>query len=298
MKVANAPCSWGILEFGLEGQTDNYQKVLDEMSSTGYVGTELGDWGFMPTDPDTLKKELNARQLYLAGAFVPVNFINPDDHQTGLLLALKTARLLAEVGGDDTHIVLSDDNGKNPVRTRNAGRIQPKYGLTTDQWKTFSEGVNYVAEKVLKETGVSCVFHHHCAGYVETPEEIKIFLELSDPDFVNLCFDTGHYAYGGGDPVQGIKDHSERIKHIHFKDWNRSVSQKSAENNWGYFEAVENGVFCELGKGSLYFEAILNELQKLSYSGWIVVEQDILPGMGSPKESALRNRKYLQSLGI
>lgn len=298
MKVANAPCSWGILEFGLEGQTDNYQKVLDEMSSTGYVGTELGDWGFMPTDPDTLKKELNARQLYLAGAFVPVNFINPDDHQTGLLLALKTAQLLAEVGGDDTHIVLSDDNGKNPVRTRNAGRIQPKYGLTTDQWKTFSEGVNYVAEKVLKETGVSCVFHHHCAGYVETPEEIKIFLELSDPDFVNLCFDTGHYAYGGGDPVQGIKDHSERIKHIHFKDWNRSVSQKSAENNWGYFEAVENGVFCELGKGSLYFEAILNELQKLSYSGWIVVEQDILPGMGSPKESALRNRKYLQSLGI
>lgn len=283
MKVANAPCSWGILEFGLEGQTDNYQKVLDEMSSTGYVGTELGDWGFMPTDPDTLKKELNARQLYLAGAFVPVNFINPDDHQTGLLLALKTAQLLAEVGGDDTHIVLSDDNGKNPVRTRNAGRIQPKYGLTTDQWKTFSEGVNYVAEKVLKETGVSCVFHHHCAGYVETPEEIKIFLELSDPDFVNLCFDTGHYAYGGGDPVQGIKDHSERIKHIHFKDWNRSVSQKSAENNWGYFEAVENGVFCELGKGSLYFEAILNELQKLSYSGWIVVEQDILPGMGDRK---------------
>lgn len=298
MKVANAPCSWGILEFGLEGQTDKYQKVLDEMSSTGYVGTELGDWGFMPTDPDTLKKELNARQLYLAGAFVPVNFINPDDHQTGLLLALKTARLLAEVGGDDTHIVLSDDNGKNPVRTRNAGRIQPKYGLTTDQWKTFSEGVNYVAEKVLKETGVSCVFHHHCAGYVETPEEIKIFLELSDPDFVNLCFDTGHYAYGGGDPVQGLKDHSERIKHIHFKDWNRSVSQRSTKNNWGYFEAVENGVFCELGKGSLYFEAILNELQKLSYSGWIVVEQDILPGMGSPKESALRNRKYLQSLGI
>jgi inosose dehydratase len=32
--------------------------------------------------------------------------------------------------------------------------------------------------------------------------------------------------------------------------------------------------------------------------GWIVVEQDVLPGMGTPKESAQRNREYLKSIGL
>lgn len=298
MNVANAPCSWGVLEFGLEEKTDDYHKVLDEMSATGYKGTELGDWGFMPTDPEQLRKELQSRDLSLVGAFVPVNFVNPHDHEKGLKVALKTARLLANVDSESSRIVLSDDNGKNPIRTLNAGRIKPEHGLDTEQWKTFTGGVHSVARTVLEETGVSCVFHHHCAGYIETPQEINIFLELTDPDLVGLCLDTGHYRYGGGDPLRGLKEHSGRIEHVHFKDWDRSISEKAEENGWDYFEAVGNGIFCELGKGSIDFEAILEELDRQSYSGWIVVEQDILPGMGTPKESARRNREFLRSVGI
>lgn len=298
MNVANAPCSWGVLEFGLEGKTDEYQKVLDEMSATGYRGTELGDWGFMPTDPERLEQELQARELQLVGAFVPVNFVDPDDHDKGLETALKTARLLAEVDSENARVVLSDDNGNNPVRTRNAGRIERDHGLDTDQWKSFSEGVEFVAGTVLEQTGVSCVFHHHCAGYVETPEEIEIFLELCDPALVGLCFDTGHYRYGGGDPLQGLEKFAGRIEHVHFKDFDPSVAEKAAKNEWGYFEAVEHGVFCELGEGSIDFKAILEELKRIDYSGWIVVEQDILPGMGTPKESARRNRQFLQSIGL
>ncbi|MDX1617426.1 MAG: TIM barrel protein, partial [Balneolaceae bacterium] len=296
--VANAPCSWGVLEFGLDGETDEYQKVLDEMATTGYRGTELGDWGFMPTDPAQLAQELQERKLNLVGAFVPVNFVNPDAHEKGLQTALKTARLLAEVDGENARIVLSDDNGNDPVRTRNAGRIQREHGLDTDQWNTFSEGVEHVAGSVLEKTGVSSVFHHHCAGYVETPEEIEIFLELCDSELVGLCFDTGHYRYGGGDPLRGLEKFAERIDHIHFKDFDPSVAEKATENDWGYFEAVEHGVFCELGEGSIDFEAILGELKRIDYSGWIVVEQDILPGMGSPKESAQRNREFLHTIGI
>jgi inosose dehydratase len=43
---------------------------------------------------------------------------------------------------------------------------------------------------------------------------------------------------------------------------------------------------------------VLAELQAMNYGGWIVVEQDVLPGMGSPKESAARNRAYLRSIGL
>lgn len=297
MKIANAPCSWGILEFGLDGNTHTYQKMLDEMSETGYQGTELGDWGFLPTDPQKLSKELQSRNLSLVGAFVPINFINPDDHHAGLQLALKTAKLLSEVDPKNAHLVLSDDNGTNLTRTRNAGRILPEHGLTEKQWQTYTKGVQNIAQAVLKETGVECVFHHHCAGYVETPDEIEIFLNMTDPDLIGLCYDTGHYAFGGGNPSEGLKKYSSRISHVHFKGWDPKIDKLTKDNEWDYFEAVKNGIFCELGQGAIDFETILEELNE-NYSGWIVVEQDVLPGMGKPKESARRNRKFLNTIGI
>ncbi|MDZ7717211.1 MAG: TIM barrel protein [Balneolaceae bacterium] len=298
MKIANAPCSWGVLEFGLEGKTADYQTVLREMSDTGYMGTELGDWGFMPTDPAILKDILSKYNLDLIGAFVPVNFINAVAHESGAKTAIKIASLLSAINPEEAKIVLSDENGKNSTRRKMAGRIEPRHSLNISNWSTFAEGVNFVAKRVFEETGVESVFHHHCAGYVETPNEIDKLLDRTNSDLVGLCFDTGHYAFGGGDPIQGLKKYSERIKHVHFKDWSQSIAAESAKNEWDYFESVKNGIFCELGKGSIDFEKILEELKSQEYDGWIVVEQDILPGMGSPKESAQRNREFLRSIGI
>ena len=138
IKIANAPCSWGVLEFDLEGQAAGYTQVLDEMKETGYAGTELGDWGFMPTNPIELKNELNKRELELLGAFVPVAFAETSRHKTGEYNTLKTAELIAEAGFEKAFIILADDNGKVAQRTQNAGRIQPAMGLSDDQWKVFA----------------------------------------------------------------------------------------------------------------------------------------------------------------
>ena len=72
LRVANAPCSWGALEFDWAGPAPSFARVLDEMAATGYAGTELGDWGFLPTEPAPLRVELERRGLALLGAFVPV----------------------------------------------------------------------------------------------------------------------------------------------------------------------------------------------------------------------------------
>jgi inosose dehydratase len=37
-------------------------------------------------------------------------------------------------------------------------------------------------------------------------------------------------------------------------------------------------------------------LSARDYKGYTLVEQDILPGMGTPKESARRNREYIRSI--
>ncbi len=298
IKIANAPCSWGVLEFDLEGKAAGYVQVLDEMVETRYQGTELGDWGFMPTDPAQLKQELHGRGLTLLAAFVPVMLKDPAAHAAGIEAAVRTARLLAGTEGEGPFIVLADDNGKIPARTQNAGRILPEQGLSETEWKIFAEGANAVASAVKKETGLRTVFHHHCGGYVETPAEIDMLLKLTDPDLLGLCIDTGHYRFGGGDPMSLLRQHAGRIWHVHFKDCHPELAAKSREECWDYFTSVRNGIFCELGKGEVDFPAIKTELEKMGYNGWIVVEQDVLPGMGKPKESALRNRDYLASIGL
>jgi inosose dehydratase len=298
IKIANAPCSWGVLEFELEGKAAGYAQVLDEMVLAGYRGTELGDWGFMPTDPVKLAQELHSRGLSLLGAFVPVMLKDPGAHAAGVEAAVRTARLMAAVEGSTPFLILADDNGKIPERTKNAGRITPAHGLSPAEWETFAQGAEQIARAVKDETGLRTVFHHHCGGYVETPAEIATLLRLTDPSLLGLVLDTGHYRFGGGDPLEFLRQNFNRIWHVHFKDCQPAVAARSRQEGWDYFTSVRNGIFCELGKGEVPFQAVKAELERLGYDGWVVVEQDVLPGMGSPMDSALRNRHYLASLGL
>lgn len=298
IQIANAPCSWGALEFDLEGEAADYQTVLNELKETGYTGTELGDWGFMPTDPKELAGVLQGRQLDLLGAFVPVALVDANSHQAGIEKALQVGGLMHAAGYENAFIVLADDNGTVPERTNNAGRITPEMSLSDQQWKVFGEGANKVASTVKQQLGLRTVFHHHCAGYVETPWELDKLMEYTDPSLLGLCLDSGHFAFGGGDPVAALKKYYDRIWHVHFKDYDADVGDASRENQWDYFESVSQGVFCELGKGAVDFPEIANELKKRGYDGSIVVEQDVLPGMGSPKACAQHNRDYISTLGL
>jgi len=300
LRVGNAPCSWGTLEFeGAKGEQIGFARMLDELAATGYTGTELGDWGYMPTDPDVLRRELKSRGLAMLGAFVPVALKDPAAHASGVEHALRTARLLAAVATEPKpYLVLADNNGTVEERTRNAGRITPEMGLHPLEWHIFATGANLVARSVLRETGLRTVFHHHCAGYVETPDEIAKFLDATDPDAIGLVFDTGHYCYGagGGDVRAGLERFRDRIWYIHFKDCHPEIAARARAEQWDYFQALRHGVFCELGKGSVDFPSVLRWMRDTGYRGYALVEQDVLPGMGTPEASARRNRQYLRSI--
>lgn len=297
LKIANAPCSWGVIE-NIVGERTTYKQVIDEIQATGYLGTELGDWGFMPTNPDKLTDELAQRELALLGSWVSVHLHDPKRHAESAADAVRTARLLAAVGGEDAVIVLGNDPYGDPLRTKVAGRVQPEHMMSDEQWKIFTDGAHRVASEVKAQTGLRTVFHHHVGTWVETPAETQRFLEMTDPALIGLCFDTGHWRFGGGDPVAGIRQHGERIWHVHFKDHDPNVAQQSRANEWGGPTSVEHGIFCELGKGDVDFPAVVDALEAIGYDGWVVVEQDVLPGMGTPRESAQRNRDYLRSINL
>ncbi len=297
IRIANAPCSWGVIE-GIEGEAAGWRQVLDEMAAAGYAGTELGDWGFMPTDPGTLRVELERRGLALVASWVSVNLEEPSRLPQNTADAIRTACQLATVGGPETLIVLGNDPYGNPLRTRNAGRVTPEMAMTEPQLASFTAGAEHIARRVREEAGIRTVLHQHIGTYVETMPEVRRFIESTDPSLVGICFDTGHWSFGGGDPVAGLRELGSRVWHVHFKDFERDVAARSREGQWSGPETVGHGVFCELGAGSVDFPGVLRALGDIDYDGWIVVEQDVLPGMGRPAESARRNRHYLRSIGV
>ena len=297
LRVGNAPCSWGVIE-NTEGERYDYVRVLNEMSAAGYAGTELGDKGFMPSDPVKLRAELDNRGLQLVASWVSVRLYDADYHEQGIASAVETARILAEVGGPDNILVIGPDHSTVPLRHDKSGRITPDMMLDEAGWALHAEGAMRVAEAVKRETGLRSAVHPHGSSYLETPAEIAKFMSMTDPALVGYVFDTGHYHLGGGDAVEGIKTFADRIWHVHFKDFDPSKVALADKNGWGYQQLIAQGMFSELGTGVVDFPAVKQALDNIEYNGWIVVEQDMLVGMGSPLESNTRNRNYLKSIGL
>lgn len=305
IRVGNAPCSWGTIEG--QGKGIGFDRMLDELVETGYGGTELGDYGFMPTDPARLSDELAARELTMLGGFQGVNLRAPDALRESRERIVAVAKLLSGVRDEarPPYFVLADDNGRDPARARHAGRVSDDLRLSGEEWRTFTRNAEEVARLVRGESGLPTVFHPHCAGFVETPEETARFLDDTDPELLSMVFDTGHYVYGTGEPdpdgqaaLRGLQRFWQRVPYVHYKDCSDTLARRARDEGWDYTTAVRHGVFCELGDGSVDFDAVTAFLRDEGYDDWITVEQDVLPGMGTPKESARRNRAFLRELGL
>lgn len=297
IKVANAPCSWGVIE-NIDGERITWETVLNEIRDTGYVGTELGDWGFMPTDPARLSDELTSRGLEMVGSWVSVHMHDASRLKDDVAVAVKTAKLMAAVGGTTPIVVLGNDPFVDPVRTGNAGRITAEQAMTDAVWKTFCRGAEAIARAVKDEAGLRTVLHHHVGTWVETPEETRRLLDHTDPELLGLVYDTGHWKFGGGDPLEGLKEFRDRIWHVHFKGYSEAIAARSRAERWDAVKSYENGVFSELATADIDFRPLADLLKERGYDGWVVVEQDVLPGMGTPKESAKRNRDHLAQIGL
>jgi inosose dehydratase len=276
---------------GWGGQT-SYTQVLDEMAEAGYEGTELGPYGYLPTEPGTLTAELTARGLGLVSAFVPVPLAESERHEASFQDAMKVAALLASAGAK--LIVLADDMSK--TRMAVAGRVNDERdGMNDREWESAVKILTRIA-RACRELGLATAFHHHAGTSVETPKEIERLCAATDASLIGLCLDTGHYFYGGGDPVEAAQTFGSRIWHLHLKDVRPDVLESVRRDGVSFLDAVRRGVFCELGEGGIDFPRIKDSLNKSGYEGWAVVEQDVDINQPDvrPLESAIRSRQYLQ----
>jgi inosose dehydratase len=292
---ASAPDSWGVLDYPGPSWAQSYEKMLDEMVEAGYTGSELGPYGFFPTDPKILQPQLEKRKLKLLASFVPVKMTDPAASQAVMERIRKVGNLLATLKAP--FLVIADD--QSPERNAFSGRAYDKGcpTLSAEQWKHIGKIVAD-AEKVANEFGLDLVFHPHVATYVETPDECERFYDATSHTNVGLCLDTGHCVYGYGDSVKEAEKYKSKLRFVHIKDCNTKVLEEARRNKWTFEEAIEHKVFTVIGQGNIDFPAFFRALVKNEYSGWSVVEQDVKFGATPipPAQSVAASLKYLRGV--
>lgn len=298
IRVASAPVSWGILESVELPLEYAYARVLDEIAQAGYSGTELGPYGYLPTDPNKLRRELERRSLTLCSAFVALHLENTVAHGAGFAHVTRTAQLISQVGC--RLLVLSDEI--SPDRCATAGRVDEANRISWNEteWKTAEKAIRKVVE-CSAELGLQVAFHHHVGTHVETPEEVNRLFSLFSPEELGLCLDTGHCAYGGGDPVALLERYIGRVRCVHLKDVDARRLQEVREQRLDFYAAVRQGVFVPLGQGMVNISRVLALLRERNFDGWVVVEQDVLAGRWqatSPLANVTVGREFLRTLGF
>ena len=292
---ASAPDSWGVLDYPGPSWEQSYEKMLDEMVEAGYTGSELGPYGFFPTDPKILQPQLEKRKLKLLASFVPVKMTEPGAGQAVMERIRKVGGLLAALKAP--FLVLADDQSNE--RNAFSGRVYDKGcpTLTAEQWKHIGKIVAD-AEKVANDFELDLVFHPHVATYIETPEECERFYDATSHTNVGLCLDTGHCVYGHGDSVKEAEKYKDKLRFVHIKDCDVKVLEQARQNKWTFEEAIEHKVFTVIGQGNIDFPAFFRTLVKNGYSGWSVVEQDVKFGATPipPAQSIAASLKYLNGV--
>src|SRR5262249_27205135 len=133
-----------------------------------------------------------------------------------------------------------------------------------------------IARAIDSRFGMRVVIHHHAGTFIETAEEIRRILAATDPARIGLLIDTGHAVYGGADPIALLEEHGSRVRYVHLKDARGSELSLVRTTNLHMDEAWKRGVFCPLGAGVVDFPKFIARLLAVSYSGWAIVEQDVV----------------------
>jgi inosose dehydratase len=293
LTLGTAPDSWGVW-FPEDPHQVPWERYLDEMVQAGYTWTELGPYGYLPTDPGQLRDEFGKRGLSLSGGAV---FAGLHRGAEALDQAIEDcraeSRLLTSLGA--RYLVLlpeqyTDMHGGDVLE---ASRLEP------DQWRALTSGMSGLGRVLADEFGVRLVFHSHADSHVGTQEQIERFLEDTDPATVSLCLDTGHVSYYEGDNVAIVRKYPDRIDYVHLKQVDPGVRQRVRDEALSFAEAVRLGAMVEPPQGDPPMPPLLDALADLDSDIFAIVEQDLYPcEPDAPLPIATRTRQYFNGLGL
>ncbi|PTH85802.1 2-keto-myo-inositol dehydratase [Streptomyces sp. A244] len=290
--LGSAPDSWGVW-FPEDEQQVPYTRFLDELVLAGYEWLELGPYGYLPTDPQRLKGELDARGLKVSGGTAFGALHRPEAWDETLAHVRRVAALTAAAGAH--HLVFIPPM----YRDEKTGAFTEPPELTAGQWAGFGRAADRLGRLLLEEYDVRLVVHPHADSHIQTQAEIERLLDETDRRYTNLCLDTGHVAYGGGDNLDLIRRFGERVGYVHIKQMDPEVLAQVAAEDLSFAEAVKRGVCVSPPAGVPRPADVVAELAGLDAELFVIVEQDLYPCAPEvPLPIAVSTREHLAGCGL
>ncbi len=288
VKLGIAPIAWTNDDLPDLGGENTFEQCVSEMALAGFTGSEVGNK--YPKDPEILKKALQLRGVEICNQWFSSFLISkPFEEvekefraQLGFLKAMG-----AKIIGASEQSYSVQGQQETPV-------FGQKYVMNDKEWELLCSGLDRLGKIAKEEYGISLTFHHHMGTVVQDPDEVKRMMDNTDPEYVSLLFDTGHFAYCGADPLEMVKTYADRIRHVHLKDIRPEIVQKVKDDGLSFLEGVRMGAFTIPGDGCIDFDPIFEVLEKAGYEGYMVVEAEQDPAKANPFEYALKARAFIR----
>lgn len=287
VKLGIAPIAWTNDDMPDLGKENTFEQCVSEMALAGFTGSEVGNK--YPKDPEVLKKALELRGVeicnqWFSSFLITKPFEEVEKEFRAQLTFLKAMGAKVIGASEQSHSVQGQMD--TPI-------FGHKYEMNDEEWDTFCTGMNKLGKIAKEEYDIALTFHHHMGTVVQSLAEVDRMMENTDPEYVSLLFDTGHFTYCGEDPLEVVKKYVHRIRHVHLKDIRPEVVEQVKKENMSFLAGVRAGAFTIPGDGCINYDPIFKVLEDAGYEGYMVVEAEQDPAKANPLEYAIRARKFI-----
>jgi sugar phosphate isomerase/epimerase len=273
------PAFWGLdsyedlLGLGTRDPERLWQRILDALVE---AGIELLEITFPPADRSSaldafgsaagFKDELGRRGLRLKSGFhIGLDWHPGTDRAAAAATAAEYAEFIRDAGGD-TMVV-----GPPMRKSRDA---RPPFFVDLEFMNALAGILHAVGDATLR-FDVRTAVHTEAHSVVCTRRDIDLLMTLTDPGYVFFCPDTGHIVLSGGDPVDIVAHHVERVALSHWKDAVGAMPPGLPIDDAVHLE--HRRYFCPLGQGVVDWRGWM-ELSRRTPSGdTVLLEQDAVP---------------------
>lgn len=284
-----APIGWTNDDMPELGAENTFEQCVSEMALAGFSGTEVGNK--YPSDTAVLKHKLDVRGMRIASRWFS-SFLVTKPLEENIRAFSAELDFLAAVGASCINVSEQSYSIQGMQTTPIFGN---KYVMNDDEWKLLCDGLNALG-KIAAERDFRLCFHHHMGTVVQTAEETTRLMRETDPKYVFLCYDTGHFLFTGTDPVEMLRQHINRVGHVHLKDIRLKTLATVHESKMSFLTAVREGTFTVPGDGDFDFTPVFQLLSEANYTGWLLVEAEQDPAKANPFEYAKKARAYIGKL--
>lgn len=287
VKLGIAPIAWTNDDMLDLGKENTFEQCVSEMALAGFTGSEVGNK--YPKDPEVLKKALELRGVEICNQWFSSFLITKPFEEVEKEFRAQLAFLKAM----GAKVIGASEQSYSVQGQLDTPIFGHKYEMNDQEWDTFCTGMNKLGKIAKEEYGIALTFHHHMGTVVQSLAEVDRMMENTDPEYVSLLFDTGHFTYCGEDPLEVVKKYVHRIKHVHLKDIRPEVVEQVKKENMSFLAGVRAGAFTIPGDGCINYDPIFKVLEEAGYEGYMVVEAEQDPAKANPLEYAIRARKFI-----